>query len=162
MVVMGIDPGFAITGYGIVSHAGNKFKTLEYGVVSTGTDMVFSQRLLRIYERLNELVDRYHPDFIAVEELFFNTNAKTALKVGHGRGVAVLCAALHNIELAEYTPLQIKQAVCGYGRADKAQMQQMIKVLLNLDSIPKPDDAADALGVAICHAHSYNPRTAVR
>ena len=162
MIIMGIDPGFAITGYGIVSYTGNKFKIIEYGAVKTGTDKIFSERLLCIYNEMNELIEKYKPDYIAVEELFFNTNAKTALKVGHGRGIALLCGAINNINIFEYTPLQIKQAVCGYGRADKTQMQQMIKVLLNLEKIPKPDDAADALGIAICHAHSYNPKLTVR
>lgn len=162
MIVLGIDPGFAITGYGVVDYTGNRFKTLDYGAVSTGTDQEFCNRLLCIYENINKLIETYRPDFVAVEELFFNTNAKTALKVGQGRGVAILCAALNNIKVFEYTPLQVKQAVCGYGKAQKAQVQQMIKVLLNLKDIPKPDDAADALGVAICHAHSYNPAILMR
>lgn len=162
MIVMGIDPGFAITGYGVVRYSENRFQSLEYGAVKTSPKEEFSGRLLLVYEELNRLICSYRPDFVAVEELFFNTNARSALKVGQGRGVAVLCAALQRIPVFEYTPLQVKQAVSGYGRADKQQVQQMIKVLLGLKEIPRPDDAADALGVAICHAHTYHPKIAVR
>jgi len=151
---MGIDPGFAIMGYGIVSYQGNRFQLMDYGVVTTPADMPLCGRLLMLEEGLAGLVGMYRPDAVSVEDLFFNSNAKTALKVGQGRGVALLCAARAGIPVFEYTPLQVKQAVTGYGRADKKQVQQMIKVLLNLSAIPKPDDAADALAVAICHAHS--------
>lgn len=151
---MGIDPGFAIMGYGIVSYQGNRFQLMDYGVVTTPADMPLCGRLLMLEEGLIGLVGMYRPDAVSVEDLFFNNNAKTALKVGQGRGVALLCAARAGIPVFEYTPLQVKQAVTGYGRADKKQVQQMIKVLLNLSDIPKPDDAADALAVAICHAHS--------
>ncbi len=154
MIIMGIDPGFAIMGYGIVSYQGNRFQLMDYGVVTTPADMPLCGRLLMLEEGLAGLVGMYRPDAVSVEDLFFNSNAKTALKVGQGRGVALLCAARAGIPVFEYTPLQVKQAVTGYGRADKKQVQQMIKVLLNLSAIPKPDDAADALAVAICHAHS--------
>ncbi|NMA65406.1 MAG: crossover junction endodeoxyribonuclease RuvC [Clostridiaceae bacterium] len=156
MIIIGVDPGFAITGYGIIEYIGNKFRMLDVGVIRTDTSMEFSKRLLCINNDLDNLLLKYKPDAMAVEELFFNTNVKTAIKVGHGRGVALLAAARSNIEVYEYTPLQVKQAVVGYGRARKEQVQQMVKILLNLDKIPKPDDAADALAVAICHAHSYN------
>jgi len=155
MIIMGIDPGFAITGYGIVKYEGNKFSVIDYGAITTEASMKLPQRLLMLSNKLDELIARYKPDAISIEELFFNKNIKTALTVGHGRGVAVLSAAKSGIDVYEYTPLQVKQAVVGYGRAEKSQIQQMIKVILNLDEIPKPDDVADALAVAICHAHSY-------
>ncbi len=154
MIIMGIDPGFAITGVGIIKYTGNRFSVIDYGVVATDAGEPFTKRLLKLNNELEKIIDKYQPNVVAVEELFFNTNIKTALKVGHGRGVALLCAAKTGIEVYEYTPLQVKQAVVGYGRAKKEQVQQMVKVLLNLDKIPKPDDAADALAVAVCHAHT--------
>ncbi|AEY65283.1 crossover junction endodeoxyribonuclease RuvC [Clostridium sp. BNL1100] len=155
MVIMGIDPGFAITGYGVVKYEGNKFSVLDYSAVTTGASMKFSDRLLVLYNELEKLIDKYKPDAISIEELFFNKNIKTALTVGHGRGVAVLAAAKSGIDIFEYTPLQVKQSVVGYGRAEKAQIQQMVKAILNLPAIPKPDDVADALAVAICHGNSH-------
>ncbi len=155
MVIMGIDPGFAITGYGVVKYEGNKFSVIDYGAVTTESSMKLPDRLLVLNDRLGELIERYKPGAVSIEELFFNKNIKTALTVGHGRGVAVLAAAKSGVEVFEYTPLQVKQAVAGYGRAEKSQMQQMVKIILNLPSIPKPDDVADALAVAVCHAHSY-------
>jgi crossover junction endodeoxyribonuclease RuvC len=157
MVIIGIDPGFAITGYGIIEYSGNIFKLMDVGVITTEAHTELSDRLLTLNNELDVLISRYQPDAMAVEELFFNTNVKTAIKVGHGRGVALLSAAKAGIKVYEYTPLQVKQAVVGYGRAKKEQVQQMVKVLLNMDKIPKPDDAADALAVAICHAHSSGP-----
>lgn len=154
MRIIGIDPGFAITGYGIIDYIGNKFSIVEVGVISTDSCLDLSDRLLCLSQGLDCLIDKYRPDAMAIEELFFNTNVKTAIKVGHGRGVAMLSAAKAGIKVAEYTPLQVKQSVVGYGRAKKEQVQQMVRILLNLDKIPKPDDAADALAVAICHAHS--------
>lgn len=154
MIILGIDPGFAITGYGVLSYEGNKFKVMDYGVVRTTTDMLFSKRLCKLSDELDMIIDKYKPDAVAIEELFFNKNVKTAISAAHGRGVAVLCAAKKNINVYEYTPLQVKQAVVGYGRADKNQVQQMVKILLNLSEIPKPDDAADALAIAICHGNS--------
>ncbi|RCX17508.1 Holliday junction endonuclease RuvC [Anaerobacterium chartisolvens] len=155
MVIMGIDPGFAITGYGVVKYEGNKFSVIDYGAVTTQSSMKLPDRLLVLSDRLGELIERYKPGAVSIEELFFNKNIKTALTVGHGRGVAVLAAARSGVEVFEYTPLQVKQAVAGYGRAEKSQMQQMVKIILNLPSIPKPDDVADALAVAVCHAHSH-------
>lgn len=155
MVIMGIDPGFAITGYGIVKYEGNKFSVLDYGAITTNSSLVLSERLLVLSGRLEDLISKYKPYAISVEELFFNKNIKTALAAAHGRGIALLAAAKSTAEVFEYTPLQVKQAVVGYGRAEKAQMQQMVKVILNLPEVPKPDDVADALAVAICHAHSY-------
>lgn len=153
---MGIDPGVAITGYGIVKYEGNKFSVIDYGAVTTEAKELLPKRLLILNSMLEELILKNKPDFVAVEELFFNKNIKTALTVGHGRGAALLSAARLGVEVFEYTPLQVKQAVAGYGRAEKSQVQQMVKIILNLPSVPKPDDVADALAIAICHGHSYN------
>lgn len=155
MIIMGIDPGYAITGYGIVKYEGNKFSVIDYGAITTEASMQLPQRLLIINDSLEELIGKYKPDAISIEELFFNKNIKTALNVGHGRGVAMLAGAKAGVSVFEYTPLQVKQSVVGYGRAEKAQVQQMIKVILNLPKIPKPDDVADALAVAVCHGHSH-------
>ncbi|WP_024831651.1 crossover junction endodeoxyribonuclease RuvC [Ruminiclostridium josui] len=159
MIIMGIDPGFAITGYGVVKYERNKFSVLDYSAITTGASMKFSDRLLVLYNELERLINEFRPDAISIEELFFNKNIKTALTVGHGRGVAVLAAAKSGIDIFEYTPLQVKQSVVGYGRAEKAQIQQMVKAILNLPAIPKPDDVADALAVAICHGNSHRMGT---
>jgi crossover junction endodeoxyribonuclease RuvC len=156
MIILGIDPGLAIMGYGIIQYEGNRFKSIDYGAITTPSTMPTPMRLKTIYKELNEIITKYNPDVVAIEELFFNTNVKTALLVGHARGVAVLSAANNDKEIFEYTPLQVKQGVVGYGRADKGQVQQMVKTLLNLSKVPKPDDVADALAVAICHAHTGN------
>ncbi|MEG6617080.1 crossover junction endodeoxyribonuclease RuvC [Peptococcaceae bacterium 1198_IL3148] len=153
MIIMGIDPGTAITGYGVVSYNGNSFKLIECGAVYTEAGIPLYKRLYTIYSDLTELIQRHRPDQYAVEELFFNKNVKTALAVGHARGVALLAGANAGLDVFEYTPLQVKQAVVGYGRADKQQVQFMIKTMLNLASAPKPDDVADAIAVAICHGH---------
>jgi len=155
MIIMGIDPGFAITGYGIVKYEGNRFTAIDYGAITTESSMELSKRLLLLYNGLVDIIDKFRPEAISIEELFFNKNTKTALNVGHGRGVAVLAAAQSGIDVFEYTPLQVKQAVVGYGRAEKVQIQQMVKIILNLYEIPKPDDVADALAVAVCHGNSY-------
>lgn len=154
MRILGIDPGFAIVGFGIIDYTGNHFSVVDYGSIETKAGTPFDSRLLTIHTELAGLVDRYSPDVMSIEELFFNTNAKTAINVGQARGVLVLAAAQKGIPIFEYTPLQVKQATVGYGRADKNQVQQMVKTLLALESIPKPDDVADALSVAVCHAHS--------
>ncbi|MCX7715057.1 MAG: crossover junction endodeoxyribonuclease RuvC [Clostridia bacterium] len=156
MRIIGIDPGYAIVGIGVIDYVGNKFRTLEYDAIITPADMQTPMRLKKIYEDINIMLNKYRPDAVAIEELFFNTNVKTAISVGQARGVLIVAAANKGIPTYEYTPLQIKQAVTGYGRADKSQMQNMVKMLLNLNAIPKPDDAADALAIAICHAHSYS------
>lgn len=158
MRILGIDPGYAIVGYGILDYDGNKFKTVEYGAITTeaGEDMFI--RLKKIYDDLCQAIDKYKPDFMAIEELFFNSNQKTAINVAQARGVLTLAAMNNGVEIFEYTPLQVKQAVAGYGRADKNQVQQMVKMLLGLKEVPKPDDTADAVAIAICHGHSYNPR----
>ena len=156
MRILGIDPGYAIVGYGVVDYAGNSFKTVEYGGITTDSKTELSQRLLIIYNELGSLIERVKPDAMSVEELFFNNNAKTAINVGQARGVILLSARIRGVDIFEYTPLQVKQAVVGYGRADKNQVQQMVRMLLGLEKIPKPDDVADALAIAVCHAHSYN------
>lgn len=156
MLILGIDPGIAILGYGLVRYEANKFTVVDYGAVTTNAGTQMSKRLTRLYDGLIDIIESHKPDAFAVEELFFNKNIKTALTVGHARGVAVLTGAKSGVPIYEYTPLQVKQAVVGYGRADKCQVQQMVKILLNLREVPKPDDVADALAVAICHGHSSN------
>lgn len=154
MRVLGIDPGIAIVGYGIIDVTGNKYSVIDYGAILTKSDMAFPNRLEKIYRDLDDIIKKYEPDDIAFEELFFNKNVKTAITVGQARGVEVVCAKINNKEIFEYTPLQIKQAVVGYGRAEKKQIQEMVKFMLNLKKIPKPDDVADALAVALTHAAS--------
>lgn len=154
MLILGIDPGTAIMGYGLIEKNGQKLTPLAYSCWRTPSDMEMSQRLRLLFESLDELLQKYSPDVMAVEELFFNRNTTTALTVGQARGIVLLSAARKNIAVYEYTPLQVKQAVVGYGNADKKQIQFMVKALLALQDIPKPDDTADALAVAICHAHS--------
>lgn len=154
MRIIGIDPGYAITGYGILDYEGNKFKVVDYGAITTSSKESLDIRLLKLSQELEELIIKYKPDVLTVEELFFNTNIKTAIMVAQGRGVVIVSAAKFGLKVYEYTPLQVKQAVTGYGRADKNQIQQMVKVILNLPQIPKPDDIADALAISICHAHS--------
>lgn len=162
MIILGLDPGLASMGFGVISYDGVKERMLDFGVLHTYPDMALPKRLVSLFEGINDLIKRYQPDDIALEELFFNNNAKTAIVVGEARGVALTAAALYTTNVFEYTPLQIKQAVTGYGRADKIQIQQMVKLLLSLDKLPKPDDAADALAVAICHAHSIRMREQFR
>lgn len=154
MIILGIDPGFAIVGYGIVSYDGNKFKALEYGAITTDAKEDMFLRFKKIHDELSEIIDRTKPDAMAIEELFFNSNQKTAINVAQARGVLLLSALNRDIPIFEYTPLQVKQATVSYGRAEKVQVQQMVKMLLGLDKIPKPDDTADALAIAVCHAHS--------
>lgn len=154
MIIIGIDPGYAIVGIGVVEYAGNKFRTLEYNAITTPAGMATTERLKKIYQEMNMYLDKYNPDAVAIEELFFNSNQKTAINVAQARGVLLVAVANRNIPICEYTPLQVKQSVTGYGRADKKQIQTMVKMLLGLNAIPKPDDAADALAIAICHAHS--------
>ncbi len=158
MIILGIDPGYAIVGWGVLNYQGNQFKVLDYGAITTDADMDLFRRFQAVHQSLNEIIERHRPDAMAIEELFFNTNHTTAINVAQARGVLILSALNHNVPVYEYTPLQVKQAVVGYGRAEKQQVQQMTKLLLNLTSVPKPDDTADALAIAICHGHSYNPR----
>ncbi len=154
MIILGIDPGIAMVGYSVIQCTGNNFKALEYGLISTSSKMLLPERLKKVYEELTDVIEEYEPDDLAIEELFFNKNVKTAIMVAQARGVEVLAAVNKGLSVYEYTPLQIKQAVTGYGRADKNQVQEMVKMLLNLKEKPKPDDVADALAVAICHGSS--------
>ena len=154
MIILGIDPGIAIVGYGVIQYEAGRFSVIDYGAVTTKAGSKLSDRLRNIYEDIHVLIERFHPDVCAIEELFFNTNVTTGISVAHGRGVIMLAATIQNLPVYEYTPLQVKQSVAGYGRADKAQVQHMVKSLLHLSAVPKPDDVADALAVAICHANN--------
>ncbi|MDR3072406.1 MAG: crossover junction endodeoxyribonuclease RuvC [Clostridiales Family XIII bacterium] len=154
MRILGIDPGYAILGYGVIEHRGSRNALIECGVLTTEAGEEMPLRLKRIYSGIMEIISILRPDVAAVEELFFNSNAKTAIKVGEARGAAILACANSGLPVYEYTPLQIKQALAGYGRASKTQIQQIVKSLLNLPEVPKPDDAADAVAAAICHGNS--------
>lgn len=154
MKILGIDPGYALMGYGVIEQKGNKFYVSDYGSISTEANTPMPDRLKFIYSSLMDIIEETQPEAAALEELFYNTNAKTVINVGQARGVAVLACINSGLSISEYTPLQVKQALVGYGRADKKQVQQMVKTILNLDKVPKPDDTADALAVAICHANS--------
>jgi len=154
LIILGIDPGLADTGFGVIEKTGNKIKTLDYGSIKTQAKVPDEDRLLIIKNQLSALIKKYRPDYIAVEKLFFAKNVKTALAVAQARGVVILCAGEYCLKLHEYTPLQVKMALTSYGKADKKQVQQMIKVVLGLKEIPKPDDAADALAIAVCCAHT--------
>lgn len=157
MIILGIDPGLATIGFGVVEKQNHDIRFVDYGIISTPAGMPLPKRLSIIYDDLEELIKQFKPENIAFEELFFYRNVTTAISVGHARGVCLIagnnCIGADN--LYEYTPMQVKQAVCGYGHADKLQVQQMVKTLLNMDHIPKPDDAADALAIAICHGQTH-------
>lgn len=154
MRILGIDPGYAIVGCGIVDYKNNNFKVVEHCAITTPAGMPFNRRLEVIYDELTDLIKRTQPEVISMEKLYFNSNQKTVIDVGQARGVLMLAAQKSNLEVFEYTPLEVKQSVVGYGRAEKKQIQEMTRVILKLDKIPKPDDVADALAVAICHGHS--------
>lgn len=154
MVVLGVDPGVATTGYGVVCQDHDCIRPVAFGVIRTPPSQSLSHRLQQIYRELLQLVNSYHPTEASVEELFFARNASTALNVGHARGVILLALEDAQLPTYEYTPLQVKQAITGYGRASKEQVQEMVRLLLDLPEIPRPDDAADALAAAICHAHT--------
>ena len=153
-ITMGIDPGTAIVGYAVVEAQGSTLRMLACNVITTPARMPLSQRLQLIYQGLSEIIVTYHPQEAAMEELFFAKNARTAMTVGQARGVAMLALANGGLSIAEYTPKQVKQAVTGYGSADKHQVGEMVRILLNLSAVPKPDDAADAAAVAICHLNT--------
>lgn len=155
MIILGIDPGTATTGYGLIRVVGNQFQAVAYGTITTPPKTAMEKRLLMLYEQLGQLLDTYHPEQVAVEKLFFNQNITTGITVAQARGVILLTCAQRDIIVYEYTPLEVKQALVGYGRADKKQIQQMVKTFLGLAEIPKPDDAADGLAIAICHSHYY-------
>jgi len=152
MIILGIDPGTATMGYGVLEKVGNRYRALDYGVLETPKSLGLPERLLRLHQGLSELIAHYQPDVAVTEQLLFSTNRRTAMQVARAAGVALLAIAQAGVPWYEYTPLQVKQAVTGYGGADKAQVQRMVQKLLGLDSIPHPDDAADALALCICHA----------
>jgi crossover junction endodeoxyribonuclease RuvC len=155
MITLGIDPGIATTGFGIIQEGlDGRLTSLNFGVIQTTPDLTQAERLVQLYNRIKELILLHQPDMGAVEELFFERNVRTAISVGQARGVALLAMAELKLQIGEYTPLEVKQAVVGYGGADKRQVQQMVKIILGLEVIPHPDDAADALAIAICHIHS--------
>lgn len=152
--ILGIDPGYAIVGFGVVDYDGRKFFPIEYGAILTEAHTPFTRRLRSIHTDMEFIFEKFRPDCMAVEKLFFTTNQKTAIDVAQARGITVLSAAVRDIPVYEYTPLQVKSAVVGYGKAEKQQVMEMTRQLLNLAQIPKPDDAADALAIAICHGHT--------
>ena len=153
MIILGIDPGVAIVGWGVVDYSASKFKTVDYGAIRTPAGMDAEKRLAIIYRELGEIIKKYKPEAMAVEEIFWNTNQKTGIIVSEARGVILLCAELNGVDIFEYTPLQVKQGVVGYGRADKKQVITMVSMLLGIKEKITPDDTADALAIAICHAH---------
>ena len=153
MRILGIDPGYATIGYGIVEYDNFRFKTIAYGAITTTPDKAFSDRLCDIFDDMSTLLNTYKPDNLSIEKLYFNTNTTTAIDVAQARGVILLAARKAGIDIFEYTPLQVKQSITGYGRAEKHQVMEMVKNLLQLKSVPKPDDTADALALAICHGH---------
>ncbi|MCL1952290.1 MAG: crossover junction endodeoxyribonuclease RuvC [Oscillospiraceae bacterium] len=154
MIILGIDPGYAIVGAGVVDYTANQFRLVEAKAITTEAATPFDQRLREIYAGAAGLIAAHRPAAMAIEKLFFNTNTTTAIDVAQARGVLLLAAAQAGVPVYEYTPLQVKQSVVGYGRAEKRQVQDMVKLLLRLNACPKPDDVADALAIAICHAHS--------
>ncbi len=161
MRILGIDPGVATVGYGLIDYFGNKSITVDYGAITTAPHQPMVKRLNEIFNTISKIIRKHKPDEIAIEELFFAKNVKTAMMVSQARGVIMLAAARKGyLDINEYTPMEVKMALVGYGRADKSQIQQMVKVILSLREIPKPDDTADALAIAICHAHSRrrNPK----
>lgn len=158
MIILGIDPGYAILGWGVIEKTGNHFRAIDYGSLTTDKDMEMPDRLESLYDGLRDIIEEYRPEEASIEKLFFNTNVTTAINVGQARGVAILACIKGGLAVAEYTPLEIKQALVGYGRADKKQVQFMVKTMLNLQAVPKPDDTADALAAAICHGHSADNR----
>ena len=154
MRILGIDPGIALVGWGVIDAAGGAASVVDFGCIKTTADTATEDRLAAVFSQLNEIIKKYRPEAMAVEELFWNTNQKTGIIVAEARGVILLAAKLNGVEIFEYTPLQVKQAVVGYGRAEKRQVISMVTALLKLREAPKPDDTADALAIAVCHAHS--------
>ena len=152
MLILGIDPGYAIIGWGIIRFERGKYIPVDFGAITTNAGVPFNRRLEQIYDQLNTLLDTHHPDAVAVEKLYFQNNQKTAIDVAQARGVTMLALQQHGVPVFEYTPLQVKSAVTGFGQAQKPQVMEMTKRLLRLKAVPKPDDTADALAIAICHA----------
>lgn len=158
MRVLGIDPGYAIVGYGVLEYEKGKFYPVEYGAITTDAHTDFQMRIKEVFLEIDEVIKRTKPEALAIEKLFYTTNQKTVMQVAQARGVILLAASLNNLPVYEYTPLQVKQSVTGYGKAVKKQVQEMTKNILHLDSVPKPDDTADALAMAICHGYSYRSK----
>ncbi|MBR2176901.1 MAG: crossover junction endodeoxyribonuclease RuvC [Clostridia bacterium] len=158
MKILGIDPGYAIVGYGVIEYSGGKYSPVDFGAITTEADMPFPMRLQHIYNEIVSVIINNDPDEMAIERLYFQNNQKTAIAVAEARGVILLAAQMNNIAISEYTPLQVKQAVTGYGQAKKPQVMEMTRRLLKLESVPKPDDTADALAMAICHAQCSGTR----
>lgn len=156
MIILGIDPGIATVGFGVIKSEGSRQSLIRFGVIKTSAGCRLALRLSQIYQDICVLIDDFKPDAIAIEELFFNTNLKTGISVAHGRGVLILAGEERGIPMFEYTPLQVKQTVAGYGRAEKKQVMEMVRRLLFMDELPRPDDAADALAIAVCHARVSN------
>ncbi len=154
MIILGIDPGYAIVGYGVIEYKNNHFAVIDYGAILTDAGTPFNIRLEKIYDGLCRIIDVHKPEAMAIEKLFYNNNAKTVIDVSQARGVIMLAAQKNGVPAYEYTPLQVKQSVVGYGRAEKKQVQEMTRRILALEKAPKPDDTADALAMAICHAHA--------
>lgn len=153
MIILGIDPGYAIVGWGVIEYAHSDFRVLGYGAITTEADTPFAERLHIIYNDMCYIFNKYKPDVMSMEKLFYNSNQKTVIDVAQARGVITLSAQMNGKDIYEYTPLQVKQSVTGYGRAEKKQVMEMTRSILHLPSVPKPDDTADALAMAICHAH---------
>ena len=158
MIILGIDPGLAIVGWGVLQYENSRFRVLGYGSIETPAGMETPDRLQMIYGDLKEVIEKYHPDEMAIEELFFDKNITTGIRVAEARGVLLLAAKECGLSLYEYTPMQVKQAVCGYGKAEKKQVIMMVTSFLKLKAPPKPDDTADALAIAVCHAHTGGSR----
>ncbi len=156
MRIIGIDPGYAIVGFGIIEYDNSRFKVIDYGAVTTPADVDFNRRLEIIYDDVSQILDIYKPESLAIEKLYFQNNQKTAIDVAEARGVILLSAIKRRLLIREYTPLEVKKSVTGYGKAVKKQVQEMTKRILRLTEIPKPDDTADALAIAVCHAHTDN------
>ncbi len=156
MLILGVDPGSRVTGYGVIESTGTTHEIIDYGVIRTHPRNPFSRRLLHVYNDLNRIINQYKPNVVALEDVFFAVNIRSLLTLGHIRGIVLVVAAQANIDIHEYSPLEVKKAVVGYGRADKRQVQKMVQLILNLAQMPEPNDAADALAVAICHIHNSN------
>ena len=158
MRILGIDPGIATIGFGVVDTAGPRISLVKCGVITTPAHTSLASRLKRIYDDMGELLELFKPDAVSIEELFFNTNITTGIQVAHGRGVILLACTKYGVPIFEYTPLQVKQAVAGYGRAEKRQVMDMTRRLLHMQQVARPDDAADAIAIALCHARSSTSR----
>lgn len=156
MRIIGIDPGYAIVGFGVIEYVNSRFTVVNYGAVTTPAGINFNRRLEIIYRDICQVLDTFKPESLAIEKLYFQNNQKTAIDVAEARGVILLAAVQRHIEIYEYTPLEVKKSITGYGQAVKKQVQEMTKRVLNLPAIPKPDDTADALAMAVCHAHTQN------